>query len=314
MVVLCHLSVHAGDDLLVGLQNGVMLFFCLSGYLLYRPFVDGRVHLRGFFRLRAARILPAYLVALIGVTVLSGDPMFLQRPMTFLLLAQNYDPNTWQGFLGVSWTLVLEAQFYVTLPVIAWVVARSAVRLAVLGGASFVIVLVLASLSWDVDPRMVTSTYPAMLWAFIPGMLLALLRNGDQRFARPWFLVGGIVLLAIGTASPWASLDVPSALGSFFLVAWTIARRPSLGPAAILASVGAALTYSVYLWHVDVIRAFGGGLPSVIACTGIAAVVYVGIERPVLRIARSRTPRRVPARTPGEALVSGAPDGLASVG
>jgi peptidoglycan/LPS O-acetylase OafA/YrhL len=161
---------------------------------------------------------------------------------------------------------------------------------------------------------MVTSTYPAMLWAFIPGMLLALLPNGDQRFARPWFLVGGIVLLAIGTASPWASLDVPSALGSFLLVAWTIARRPSLGPAAILASVGAALTYSVYLWHVDVIRAFGGGLPSVVACAGIATVVYVVIERPVLRIARSRTPRRVPARTPGEALVSGAPDGLASAG
>jgi peptidoglycan/LPS O-acetylase OafA/YrhL len=314
MVVLCHLSVHAGDDLLVGLQNGVMLFFCLSGYLLYRPFVDGRVNLRRYFRHRAARILPAYLVALIGVTVLSGDPTFLQKPLTFLLLAQNYDPNTWQGFLGVSWTLVLEAQFYVTLPILAWAIARSALRLALLGGASFLLVLGLASQPWDVDPRMVTSTYPAMFWAFAPGMLLALRTGSSRRFANHAFLGAGMVLLAIGTASPWASVDVPSAIGSFLIVAWALDRRPRLGPVTSVASAGAALTYSMYLWHVDVIRAFDGGLLSIAVVAGISAFIYLAIERPVLRIARSGEHRTVNVPSPGEGVVvSGAADGLRSV-
>lgn len=300
MVVLCHLSVYAGDKQLVGLQNGVMLFFCLSGYLLYRPFVRGRVVLRDYLRNRAVRILPAYLVALIGVTALSGDRTFLEKPLTFLLFGQNYDPSTWQGFLGVSWTLVLEAQFYVTLPILAMLVGRSALRLVFLGAASFVLVLALAMQSWDVDPRLVTSTYPAMFWAFAPGMLLALRSDDDHRFASPWFLVAGIAMLVAGTFSPWASVDVPSALGSFFVVAWTVSRRPDLGPFAPLAAAGAAITYSMYLWHVDVIRTFGGGLTSVVVGVAIAGTIYLVIERPILRLGRTDRPRpTVRAPIPG---------------
>ena len=300
MVVLCHLSVYSGDERLVGFQNGVMLFFCLSGYLLYRPFVRGPVVVRDYLRNRAVRIVPAYLVALIGVTALSGDRTFLEKPLTFLLLAQNYDPSTWQGFLGVSWTLVLEAQFYVTLPVLALVISRSALRLAVLGAASFVLVLILAMQRWDVDPRLVTSTYPAMFWAFVPGMFLALRPADDRRFASLWFLLAGIALLIVGTFSPWASVDVPSALGSFLIVGWTLARRPDLGAFAPLAATGAAITYSMYLWHVDVIRAFGGGLPAVTAGISIAGAIYVLIERPILRYGRAR---RSPAST--RAVISG---------
>lgn len=304
MVVLCHLSVYGGGKQLVGLQNGVMLFFCLSGYLLYRPFVRGQVVLRDYVRNRAARIVPAYLVALIGVTALSGDRMFLEKPLTFLLLAQNYDPSTWQGFLGVSWTLVLEVQFYATLPVIALVVARSPLRLAVLGAASFLVVVILAMQSWGVDPRLVTSTYPAMLWAFVPGMLLALRPEGDRRFARAWFLFAGVALLLVGTFSPWASVDVPSALGSFFVVAWTVSRRPDLGRLAPVAAAGAAVTYSMYLWHVDVIRAFGGGPMSVIVGLGIAGAIYVLIERPILRLGRAKAARTEPSVSIPAPLVS----------
>src|SRR4051794_30370828 len=49
---------------------GVELFFVISGFLLYRPFVAARVEgrapqpLKVFFRRRALRILPAYFVIL----------------------------------------------------------------------------------------------------------------------------------------------------------------------------------------------------------------------------------------------------------
>lgn len=304
MVVLCHLTVFGGGEELVGLQNGVMLFFCLSGYLLYRPFVRGRVELHDYVRNRAVRIVPAYLVALVGVTALSGDRTFLEKPLTFLLLMQNYDPSTWQGFLGVSWTLVLEVQFYVALPILAMLVGGSALRLSVLGAGSFLFVLALAMQPWDVDPRLVTSTFPAMFWAFVPGMLLALRPDGDRRFRSSWFLIAGIALLIVGTSSPWASVDVPSALGSFFIVAWTVARQPDLGRVAPLAAAGAAITYSMYLWHVDVIRASGGGLTAVIAGVAIAGTIYLLIERPILRLGRAKRSRAAPMASMPAPVVS----------
>ena len=102
-----------------------MLFFAFSGYLIYRPFVMGDVDLRRYAVHRLRRIVPAYLLALVGVTLLTGDRTFLEQPLTYLLFLQNYDLALWQGFLGVSWTLVLEVLFYLTLPVIAILIARS---------------------------------------------------------------------------------------------------------------------------------------------------------------------------------------------
>ena len=59
MVVVCHVSLYHGDRSWDGLKNGVMLFFALSGYLLYRPFVMGDVDLRRYAANRIARIAPA---------------------------------------------------------------------------------------------------------------------------------------------------------------------------------------------------------------------------------------------------------------
>lgn len=80
MVFGCHLVTYAVVSLPMplawwtqGLKGGVLLFFVLSGYLLYRPFLDGPVDLRRYVILRGARILPAYWIALAGTTVMSGD-------------------------------------------------------------------------------------------------------------------------------------------------------------------------------------------------------------------------------------------------
>ncbi len=138
MVVVCHISLYRGDGSLLGLKNGVMLFFALSGYLLYRPFVTGTVDLRRYATHRVARILPAYLAALVGVSILTGDMAFVRQPLTYLLFLQNYDPTLWQGFLGVSWTLVLEVLFYLTLPLLAALLGRSPIRLLALAATSYV--------------------------------------------------------------------------------------------------------------------------------------------------------------------------------
>jgi peptidoglycan/LPS O-acetylase OafA/YrhL len=293
MVVICHISVFQGDASLGGLRNGVMLFFGLSGYLLYRPFVLGHVNLRTYASHRIARIAPAYVLALVGITILTGDRSFVDQPLTYLLFLQNYDLKTWHGFLAVSWTLVIEVLFYLTLPALAFVIARSPTRLAALAGWSLLGALAVFFLVPSQDPRLPSSFFPLMIWAFAPGMLVALLEGRKEWAARPGTLALGIVLLAIGTQAPWLSVDIASGIGTFFVIAWAVERRPSLGVFTRAASIGAALTYSAYLWHVDLLKTIPSAPLALLALVAVSTVAYIAVERPFLRLGRylARAPK-----------------------
>jgi peptidoglycan/LPS O-acetylase OafA/YrhL len=284
MVLTCHVSLYQGDSSLVGLKNGVMLFFALSGYLIYRPFVIGDVNLKGFAWQRATRIGPAYLLALAGVSLLTRDTTFVEQPTTYLLFLQNYDPKLWQGFLGVSWTLVIEVLFYLSLPVLAFIIARKPQRLAAIAVWSFIGAVVVYLLIPAADNRLTSSLFPTMLWAFTPGMFVALFEGRIRWAARPIALAAGIALLALGTKAPWASVDLASGLGSFFVVAWAVERRPSLGIAALPASIGAALTYSAYLWHVDLLKTIPSTPLALLGVLVVSSLAYVIVERPFIRL------------------------------
>jgi peptidoglycan/LPS O-acetylase OafA/YrhL len=130
---------HRLDHLMPDLMYGVILFFTLSGFLLYRPFAASIV--RGqrlpetgrYLRNRALRILPAYWAILIVSAVLLGsvlfrdashelvngrllDPGLLVRSALFV---QNYDPNAVLTGIGPAWTLAIEVVFYMALPLLA---------------------------------------------------------------------------------------------------------------------------------------------------------------------------------------------------
>ena len=301
MVVVCHVSLLKGDGSLVALENGVMLFFALSGYLIYRPFVAGDVDLRRYALHRILRIAPAYVLALVGVTLLTGGRSFVEQPLSYLLFLQNYDLALWQGFLGVSWTLVIEVMFYLTLPLLALAIARSPVRLAALAVWSFLGAFVLFVFVPATDPRLTSSTFPTMIWAFAPGMFVALLHGRIRWAAHPAALAIGIALLALGTQVGWASVDLPSALGSFFVIAWAVERRPSVGIARIPIAIGAALTYSAYLWHVDLLKTIpstAGALSAIVLVSGAA---YLFVERPF--VGRGRLHARSKPQLPSETVV-----------
>jgi peptidoglycan/LPS O-acetylase OafA/YrhL len=132
------------------LPLGVTLFFVLSGFLLYRPFVAAlmrdreRPSLWRYLRNRALRILPAYwfillVVALVLQTALVydragtwgpgrlDDPGILAKNAFFL---QNYG-TPWRGSfftgIGPAWSLAIEAVFYLALPLfvlLAFALAR----------------------------------------------------------------------------------------------------------------------------------------------------------------------------------------------
>ena len=93
MVVAFHvhavLGVNFGplDRLVEGGDAGVFIFFGLSGYLLYRPFVRGSVDLPAYAIKRAARIIPGYMVALVSLTILTRSSLPHEHPLPYLTMS-----------------------------------------------------------------------------------------------------------------------------------------------------------------------------------------------------------------------------------
>ena len=111
--------------------QAVIVFFVISGFLLYRPYVSARAAGRDlpststFFRRRVFRIVPAYWVILTVLIIFpgvvgasSGD---WWRYYGFLQLYS--DETVLQG-LPVAWTLCVEVTYYLMLPAWAWAVRR----------------------------------------------------------------------------------------------------------------------------------------------------------------------------------------------
>src|ERR687897_779416 len=130
------------------LPLGVTLFFSVSGFLLYQPFVAAALSGSSFpkvgtyFRNRALRTLPAYWVFRVGGGVLLPaalvrwrdhrlgrlveDPWLAVRNAT---LTQGYSPGGLLTGIAPAWSLAVEVVFYLTPPLrglLALVAARRA--------------------------------------------------------------------------------------------------------------------------------------------------------------------------------------------
>jgi len=128
----------AGAFVLAG-HTGVTLFFVLSGFLLARPFVaeaagGPRVHRRAYLTRRALRILPAYAVAVVIASIdCATRPAELLRgvPYLFFLDAVPGLTTPLTPWSEVWWTLATEAQFYLALPLLAWLGRAGGWRVAI---------------------------------------------------------------------------------------------------------------------------------------------------------------------------------------
>ena len=196
-IVVLHVSDLSGfdrqHDVIGGLTSrlnvGVALFFVLSGFLLYRPFVAARLDglpisgLGRYLRRRALRILPGYWVALAVLSAL-GWIVFVNGWWRFAFFLQPY--NEFALFAGIvpAWTLAVEVIFYVTLPL--WVLAARrllagrpreaqlrAELLAVAGLAVFGIAFRTACVLIQ-NPSLWAISFPAYVAWFAGGMALAL--------------------------------------------------------------------------------------------------------------------------------------------
>jgi peptidoglycan/LPS O-acetylase OafA/YrhL len=139
-VVAAHAAFPAGiyeDDFLrqfvTRLDVGVTIFFLISGFLLYRPFVrarfvgEGQPSTGAYAWRRFLRIVPAYWVALtiIAYVQLDHSEIFSTHGFfTYYCFGQVYRPETGLGGIPQAWTLCVEVAFYAMLPIWALAVRR----------------------------------------------------------------------------------------------------------------------------------------------------------------------------------------------
>jgi len=112
-------------------EIGVAVFFLISGFLLYRPFVAAHFagrpapHVRTFLVRRAMRIIPLYWLVL-TVVVLTGTSQLHSGwdVLASYCFAQVYVTRAVLHGVSQAWSLDIEAVFYITLPLWAALLAR----------------------------------------------------------------------------------------------------------------------------------------------------------------------------------------------
>jgi peptidoglycan/LPS O-acetylase OafA/YrhL len=314
IAVILVIAAHAGIAF-PGAAIGPDLFFVLSGYLitglLLRRLDAGRgIELGTFYARRLRRLLPAAVVAVgltVGAVALLGDPFALERAahdgiaaltgtanLRFAITLQDYFAPTEPSVFLPLWSLGVEEQFCLLVPLLVGLAYRAggrravALLVALIAIASTVAAIVLTAS----DPVWAYYLLPTRAYAIAIGALIALGERRVHALGAPVGLVVLGVILALvpgeegypGVVGPLAALASALLIGGMAhggLIARGIATPP-------LRLVG-RISYSLFLlhWPFLVIPVMYGvemtPALTALAVTGSitsAIVLYLVVERP----------------------------------
>lgn len=319
IAILPVLLFHVGATWIPGGFTGVDVFFVISGYLITSIIAAeiecGTFSVATFYKRRALRILPALTTVIVATALGSYFLLYMDQfqalgktiAYTALFAANVYfwsnsgyfDADAKESPLLHMWSLGVEEQFYIVLPLLMILAFRAGKR----AGIAAILALSVASFAYSVritntDPTtnfyMITSRF----WELGIGSLLALLtvpkvRNAYLGMFPPLIGLWGIAfgMFALNEDAPFPGLTALfPVLGTALLIAyapgtavgWILSTKPMVWIGKI--------SFSLYLWHWPIIvlykARFGDKLSGedtavIVVSSFIAAITtYLFIETP----------------------------------
>lgn len=277
---------HAGIPYITGGFIGVDIFFVISGYLItgiiLRDISSDNFRFADFYARRFRRIYPMLIlvvacVLVVGAALLSADEYRSTAATSFsTLLAwsnisfwhyQDYfNTDAYASPLLMTWSLGVEEQYYIIVPVILLLLSRASKR-HLPAGIATIILASFAFSAWAAFKQPTTAFYllPSRAWELGAGALLASLELEDyglrwlQRLSTPAIAnalnICGITLIFSSIFAFNSSLPFPGALAAFPVIGTLLLILSPTGllSRSILAHPACVfigqISYSWYLWH-----------------------------------------------------------------
>ncbi len=240
---------------------GVDLFFVISGFLIAGILLDTRGeagYFRNFYARRVLRIFPLYYLFVIGVFIaFAGNAGFREgagSPLWYLLHLGNVPEGLLDKpvpyWLGPVWSLAIEEQFYLTFPLLVYlldrrrltillvsmVVLAPVIRLATMMAMpahervqymftpcridTIAVGCLLAVVVRTVDLDRWRSTAQLAAFCAIPGVVVLAIASGLER-TSPFDRIFGYSLVAVGCASVIALVVLARGARSTAFLRWS---------------------------------------------------------------------------------------------
>jgi peptidoglycan/LPS O-acetylase OafA/YrhL len=285
IAVLAVVAFHFEAPAVFGGFVGVDIFFVISGYLItgiiQSELQGGGFSFARFYERRVRRLLPA-LYAMVALTAIpsfhylltSERAEFFRSVAAVVTFTSNFffwfqtgyfDHAAVEKPLLHTWSLAVEEQFYLALPLMLWGLARVArgrrialpAALGALGLASFTLCVWLMNSDRSANAFFMS---PPRAWEFLIGGVVAIPGFPVLRHALAQQIARGIALLLIaipifslrqGPGFPGFNALAPCIGAAMFI--WSGIGVPSLkrsgySPLTIAKFFG-QISYSLYLWH-----------------------------------------------------------------
>lgn len=205
-VVLFHLEIAGVESGFLGVD----VFFVVSGFLMAILYKKGET--KKFFQRRAKRLLPAYFATVLltlffslflvlpselgQVVTQSIYSLFFANNIGFWMQNSYFSKSDFNPLLHL-WSLGVEIQFYLIVPLLVWFFTKSKVWLFAALVGSFAACIFIVGISTKTSFFMM----PLRMWEFLIGFIVAyyLTINGSVKYKNlSWLgLIGFIALIAI---------------------------------------------------------------------------------------------------------------------
>ncbi|MEP6927953.1 MAG: acyltransferase [Ginsengibacter sp.] len=258
---------------------GVELFFVISGFVLSLPFAryylkqGKRVYLKQYFIRRLTRLEPPYFLIMIFLFLLeSGRHFSMAKELTPHLIASLLYvhnilyPGSLPVINSVAWSLEIEIQFYLMVPLLAYIFILQKITRRILLLTIMVVMPVIQYLF-----KSDTLFFYQFIQYFITGFLLAdiYVSYDNQYFYNPArriktnlltalgvFVLAGILIIHSTRTDLIYTIFIPLAILLFYFIVLFIPFWKRVFSIKWLSIIG-GMSYTIYLIHDSIMATFG---------------------------------------------------------